>query len=379
MKELNLQADMSRRCHIIAAYLTVAFATALCVWPGTAFAAPPQAQYTLHELGGRRANQISSSGEVVGSKTIANGLYHAAFWPSTASAPVDLGSLPGFLSTALDVNPRREIVGLSASPDFSIDRAVYWAAPYSAPVELRGVATGFSAEAYGINPAGQIVGQSFNAEYTVAKAVFWRSGTAALVYLRQLNDDFPLSEATGITPSGSIVGTACDASNIQCYVTYWASSTSRPVALASPAGEFIYTTTTLPSHSINNAGRIVGYAYNADNSATRAVFWASASSPAVILRTTGEFSNAIAASISENGEIVGQAFNGDFTKQHPFLWPTATSPGIDLTTFFPAGSNWDLDNAFVTSVNNRGEIVGSGSFTDGSVHNFVLVPVHGHQ
>ena len=33
---------------------------------------------------------------------------------------------------------------------------------------------------------------------------------------------------------------------------------------------------------------------------------------------------------------------------------------------------------FTAGVNNRGEIVGSGLFTDGTVHNFVLIPVHGH-
>ena len=56
----------------------------------------------------------------------------------------------------------------------------------------------------------------------------------------------------------------------------------------------------------------------------------------------------------------------------------STSQAIDLSTFFPAGSNWDLDSLFATSVNNRGEIIGTGSFKDGTVHNFVLIPVHGH-
>jgi hypothetical protein len=38
-----------------------------------------------------------------------------------------------------------------------------------------------------------------------------------------------------------------------------------------------------------------------------------------------------------------------------------------------------LDSLFAVTVNNRGEIVGSGLFTDGTVHNFVLIPVHGHR
>ena len=62
------------------------------------------------------------------------------------------------------------------------------------------------------------------------------------------------------------------------------------MALASPGGEFIYTDIALSSGGtvapgLNNAGSMVGYAYNADFSETRAVFWASSASPAVILST----------------------------------------------------------------------------------------------
>jgi hypothetical protein len=123
---------------------------------------------------------------------------------------------------------------------------------------------------------------------------------------------------------------------------------------------------------------MVGHAYTADFSAARAVFWASSSSPAVILSGVGEFTNTFAASISDNGQIVGAGYNEDFSKQRPLLWPNSTSQAIDLTTFFPPGSDWDLDTLFTAAVNNRGEIIGSGLFTDGTTHNFVLVPTHGY-
>src|SRR5947208_6650827 len=45
--------------------------------------AQPQVQYMVIELGGRRANDISQSGQIVGSKVFAPGPYHAAFWPSS--------------------------------------------------------------------------------------------------------------------------------------------------------------------------------------------------------------------------------------------------------------------------------------------------------
>jgi len=341
--------------------------------------APPQVKYTVIELGGRRANEISGSGQIVGSESSPPALFHAAFWPSSQSGPIDLGTLPDFPnSTAVGMNPRREIVGIAYSDDFSVELPLFWASPDSAPVELPGLPVGLSSEVYDINPSGKIVGQFFSPDLSVERAVFWPNSNAAPVYLPQLSDDLPLSGAFSINASSNIFGDACGADFVECHATFWASSASTPVALASPGGEFIYTDFLLPGHAINGAGNMVGYARNADFSAERAVFWASSSSPAVILSTVGEFTNAVAAGISDNGQIVGSGYNDDFSKQRPFLWPSATSQGIDLTTFFPPGSNWDLDSMFAVTINNRGEIVGSGLFTDGTVHNFVLIPVHSH-
>jgi hypothetical protein len=341
--------------------------------------APPQVQYMVIELGGRRANDISESGQIVGSKTSAPELIHAAFWASSQSAPIDLGTLPGLRSTAVGTNPRRQIVGYAFTADASVELPLFWANPNSAPVELPGLPAGFFSEVYSINPSGQIVGVFYSADFSVERAVSWPNSNEAPVYLPQLSDEFPFTLASSINASGNILGDAC-ADFFECdgHATFWATSTSAPVALASPGGEFIYTNIVLPGHPINGAGNMVGYAHNADFSAERAVFWASSSSPAVILTTAGEFTNAVAAGISDNGQIVGIGYSEDFSRQRPFLWPSATSQGIDLTTFFPPGSSWDLDSMFAVTINNRGEIVGSGLFTDGTVHNFVLIPVHGH-
>jgi uncharacterized membrane protein len=340
--------------------------------------APPQVQYMVIELEGRRANDVSESGRIVGNKEFAPGIRHAAFWPSSQSAAIDLGTLPGLNSTAGSINPRHEIVGYAFNEDSSVERPMFWASPNSAPVELPGRPAGLLSEVYDINPSGQIVGQFFALDFSVERAVVWPNSNAAPVYLRQLSDEFPHGLAFSINASGNILGDACDADFVECHAAFWASRTSTPVALASPGGKFIYTDIVLPGHAINGAGNMVGFAHNAAFSAARAVFWASSSSAAMILSTVGEFSNAVAAGISDNGQIVGTGYNKDFSKSRPFIWPRATSQAIDLTTFFPAASNWDLDSLFAAAVNNRGEIVGSGLFNDGTVHNFVLIPVHGH-
>lgn len=338
---------------------------------------PPQVQYTVIELGGRRANDISKSGQIVGNKVFAAGIRHAAFWPNSQGAPIDLGTLPGLGSVVESINTRREMVGYALNDDSSVERPLFWATINSAPVELPGLPPDFLSEVYDINPTGKIVGQFFNADFSVERAVFWPNSNAAPVYLHQLSDDFPHSLASNINASGKILGDGCDADFVECHAAFWASETSTPTALASPGGEFIYTDIDLPGHALNAAGNMVGHAYNADFSADRAVFWASSSSPAVILSTVGEFTNTFAAGISDNGKIVGTGYDQDFSRQRPLLWPDAASQAIDLSIFFPAGSNWDLDTLFTAAVNNRGEIVGSGMFRDGTVHNFVLVPVHG--
>src|SRR5262249_23120251 len=164
-----------------------------------------------------------------------------------------------------------------------------------------------------------------------------------------------ISEAISINASGNILGGGCDADFVECHAAFWASSTSTPVVLASPGEEFIYTGIGLTSDGtvapgLNNAGSMVGYAYNAAFSATRAVCWASSSSAAVILSTTGEFSNGTAEGINDKGQIVGTMFKSDSSDVHAFMWPNSASQGIDLNTVIPPDSGWELEVA--RSINN---------------------------
>ena len=172
--------------------------------------APPQVRYMLIELGGRTVFDISQSGQIVGNKQFAPGLRHAAFWPSSRSAAIDLGTLPGLNSVAKSINPRREIVGIAFNDDFSVERPLFWASPNSAPVELPGLPAGLAGEVYHINPSGQIVGQFFNADFSVNPAVFWPNSNAAPIYLHVLSNELFASVATSINDSGNILGDACD-------------------------------------------------------------------------------------------------------------------------------------------------------------------------
>jgi len=353
--------------------LTLLFAVLLPL--GAAQQNQAQVQYNVIELGGRRAIDIAASGEIVGTNYSTPERIHAAYWSGSQSAPIDLGTLPGLNSGSVAINPRRQMVGNAFSDDLSVNRPLFWASPGSGPVELPGLPAGLQGGAFDINQSGQIVGVFNSSDLSVQRAVYWPNSNAAPVYLPQLSTGLPLSSATSINASGKIQGDTCAADFSECHTVFWATSTSIPVALASPGGDFI-NTDMVPADSINGAGNMVGITYNADGSVVRAVYWASSSSPAMILSTIGEFTNTFAASISDNGQIVGFGYDQDFARQRPLLWPSATSQAIDLSTFFPAGSDWDLDTLFANAVNNRGEIIGSG-LKDGALHDFVLVPVHG--
>jgi uncharacterized membrane protein len=339
-----------------------------------------QLQYRVIDLGGPNgaANVITDSGRIIGSISFPGGNRDAAFWPDPQSPAIDLGTLPGFAgSRGLGINPSGQMVGLALPfPQFTQPRPVFWESSQSAPVELPGVASGFFGLAPGINAVGQIAGTIYSAD--TQSAVFWPNSNAAPIYLTQLSNEFPFGGAFSVNAAGNVFGDGCDADFVECHALFWASSASAPVALASPGGAFIYTdvgglsSSFLTANGLNNAGRMVGYAYNADFSEFRAVFWASSSSPAVILSTSSEFSNGTAESLSQNGQIVGTAFNSDFSDAHAFLWPSSNSPGIDLNTLVPSDSGWELLAAH--SVNNRGEITGEG-LLNGSVHAFVLIPV----
>ena len=372
--------------------LTVAFATLVTVMiasgqgrPGAVKApqvprAAPQVQYTVIDLGTDGVgNQITDSGRIVGSINFGGPDRDAAFWPTPQSPPIDLGTLPGFTgSRGFGINPRGQMVGYDFLPDFSVVRPLFWANSQSGPIELPGLPVGFAGLASAISPVGQIVGQFVPSDDSRVWPVFWSNSNTPAIYLPLVSNQFPNGAAVSINGRGSILGDACTADFAECHAAFWANSASAPVALASPGGEFIYTDVALTGGSVapalNNAGSMVGFAHNADFSATRAVFWASSSSPAVILSTTGEFTNGGAEGINDKRQIVGTAFNSDFSDLHAFLWASPASQGIDLNTVIPPGSGWELIVA--RSINNRGEISGAGVL-NGEQHAVALIPVHG--
>jgi probable extracellular repeat, HAF family len=118
---------------------------------------------------------------------------------------------------------------------------------------------------------------------------------------------------------------------------------------------------------------MVGFAHNPDFSATRAVFWASSSSPAVILSTTGEFTNGGAEGINDKRQIVGSAFNTTF-RMHAFLWASPTSQGVDLNTVIHRAQAGNCKSVAALIIAARSAARDCSMEKD---HAFALIPVHG--
>src|ERR1051326_85279 len=303
--------------------------------------APPQARsvvfYTVIDLGTAEPRSITNSNQIVGADSVTRlGLY----FHGLTSAPITLGALPAIRNNVPNsINPRGEIVGTAYNISGVSQRPEYWANSASAPFELLGRPSGQSATPFDINASGQIVGRFFGPGFSPLQAVFWPNASSPAVILSNSSTQYPFSEAFSINNRGQILGDICDRNYFYCQAALWPSSSAAPIVLRVPGGEFLYTEVqpNQSSNGINNAGNMVGYTFNADGSKFRAVYWASSSSPAVILPTSVNFPDAVALGINDNGQIIGLAFDADFN-QHSFYWPSATSQGIDLSQFF--GSEW---------------------------------------
>jgi uncharacterized membrane protein len=335
--------------------------------------APSRVRYRLVDLGADNAigNDISDCRQVIGSKDYGDER-HATFWPNLHSSPIDLGTVTGALgSRGMAINRRGQMVGWGGGVP------LFWANGHSAAMELAGTPLDAAGYAADINRAGQIVGQ-FSGDSGISP-IFWSGSTAPATYLLPASDQFPNGAAFSINDAGNIFGDSCDADFVECHGAFWASSTSVPVQLASPDDEFIYTDVGFPDFisersALSNAGSMVGFAINADFSEFRAVYWASSSSPAVILSTNDDYPNGFGEGINNQGQIIGTGYSSDLSTFHPFFWRNANSPGIDLNTVIPAG--WEM--VLAHSINNRGEITGA-AFLDGdeSQHAVVLIPLRG--
>jgi probable HAF family extracellular repeat protein len=126
--------------------------------------------------------------------------------------------------------------------------------------------------------------------------------------------------------------------------------------------------------AINSHNQIVGQAVNSNGTALAAI-WQNNTVAALGGLLPGDAAS-FATSINNRGQVVGSSFDSKGNWSHGLLWQNGKM--IDLNTVFPASSNLYVVNA--SNINESGQIAGmavemAGSHTKTIVHAFLATPV----
>lgn len=120
---------------------------------------------------------------------------------------------------------------------------------------------------------------------------------------------------------------------------------------------------------MNDGGEVVGQADLPGDEIHRAFFWKKG--VMTDMGSLGEDPCSVAHFMNEKGQVVGASTDCSGTELHGFLWQSG-GPMIDLNVFVPPSSDLVLTSG--ETINDRGEIAGSGMLPNGDFHAIVLIP-----
>jgi probable HAF family extracellular repeat protein len=319
---------------------------------------------------------------------------------------IDLGTLGGNQSFALDVNIKRQVTGNSRTGTTTLPLFAYvWDEGVMTNLGVLPGSNNFS-RGYGINDPGVIVGESDN---NASKAFRWEDGL--MTNLGTLNPLGGGGVAHGINNRHQIVGASSNGSAVRPFLH----EQGIMYDLGTPLGT---TNSFGRAWAINDHGVIVGVARNELNTASQATLWqggvGGATETLGSLGDGNQFSEALA--VSNKGWVAGYSIVTGST-EHAFLWRDAVGfqdlgtltfthsratdinslgqvvgfastfanfpsfggaaflweNGVqtDLNTLIPANSGWNLLSA--EGINENGDIAGYGT-KEGVQHAFLLIP-----
>jgi probable HAF family extracellular repeat protein len=307
---------------------------------------------------------ISTSGSVVGVSE--NGIIdpligvpegHAVVFQD--GQPKDIGTFGGYESTAFAVNNHGQVVGTATNAAnnghaflWSEDKGLQDLGTLGASLSLANL----------INDRGQISGVSGLCDTCNQDVFFWERGTMQRI------PDFggSISFPDAINNRGQVVGQSNLAGDQSWHGFLWEKGVLTDLLTLGGCCS--------GARWMNESGEIVGYAYDVDQ-LNLAVLWKDGKIQDVIGTVDGD-ACAVAQSINSARQVVGISDAAcDGTVLHAFLWEKG-GPAVDLNTFVPPGSGLQLTQA--TSINDRGEIAGWASTSDGNNHAFLQIPCDEH-
>jgi probable HAF family extracellular repeat protein len=227
---------------------------------------------------------------------------------------------------------------------------------------------GNNGQAAGINNRGQIVGvvETPNPDpcsifFLQVEAVIWENGQ--IQELPPFPGD-PDGNAFAINDKGEAVGASgCATGNIRAVL--WPNGPNGGVIDLGNLGG----TTGNVAFDINNQGQVVGQSDLPGDTIHHAVIWQNG----VItdLGTLYGLPWSLANGINNKGQVIGFSQDLDGNNTVAFLWQNGVL--TDLNTLIPPGSPLFLVEAL--GINDRGQIAGYGSFSNGEVRGYILTPV----
>jgi probable HAF family extracellular repeat protein len=316
-------------------------------------------QYELVEIGPLEPGQnlcaqaVNNRGQVVGTSDFFGGARAFLF---EDGALINLGVLAGNFSSAEDINERGQIVGLTTTPEGTVEAVVIEKGVFQTLGQL--VPGGAFSGATAINNRGQIVGSARSTPGGgdgPVRAFLWDKGV--MINLGTLDGD---SFARDINERGDVVGLFVDTAQNTGFGFLWSKGVM--TALGTLGGNFS------DAFAINPRGQIVGASTN--EAGLLRAFLLDAGRM-IDLGTLGG-PTSVARDINARGDVVGSASTPS-GEPHAFLWRQGTLVDLNEVLINPSP---ELTLIEANAINDRGEIAGC-AVTAGVVRAFLLEPVHG--
>jgi probable HAF family extracellular repeat protein len=179
----------------------------------------------------------------------------------------------------------------------------------------------------------------------------------------------PDGVAFGINNQGQAVGYSGTCTAAN-YAVLWENGTASPLPDLGTPGAIAY--------AINGHNQIVGQAVNSEGTALAAI-WENNTVKSLGVLLPGDAA-AFATSINNRGQVVGSSFDFSSNWSHGLIWENGRM--FDLNQLFPASSNLYVISA--SNINESGQIAGmavemAGPHAGTIVHSFLATPVHEDQ
>jgi probable HAF family extracellular repeat protein len=318
--------------------------------------------------------------------------YRAVLWSDQGNIQ-DLGTLGGQYGVSQAINSRGQVVGVAANAiadpynlfDYIIwgisagtqSRAFLWDKE-TGMQDLGTLGAGNDAYAEYVNERGQIAGWSYTNTTPNPVATFdcgngnvvptqdpffWENGT--MTDLGTFGGNCGV--VRGLNNRGQVTGFSYLAGDVVYQPFLWDKEGGlKDLGLLGG----VYGAT----YGINDAGDAVGWADLEGDVLNHAVLWPNGKTTPTDLGVVTGYAQSIAGAINSKGQIVGCVTNGPGcggSNTAAFLWENADM--VDLNTLVAPDSGVQLDGGDIY-INDQGEILTSGTLSNGDRHAFLLTP-----